>query len=247
MIRRREFIAGLGSAAVWPVVARAQQSLMPVIGLLNGVSFESYADRVAAFRQGLMETGFVEGRNVAIEYRSADGLYERAPALAADLVRRQVAVIVAIGAGSRTAQAAKTATSTIPIVFAAGADAIRSGLVTSISRPEANVTGVSFNNNNLGPKRLSLMRQLLPGGIENHSIGYLDNSNRNPSFDSTVRELLEAAPINGQKLVVFTASTAQDIDIAFAAIVQQQLAGLVISPDGFLNSRRDQIVALAAR
>jgi putative tryptophan/tyrosine transport system substrate-binding protein len=177
-MKRRTFIAGLGSAAAWPVAVRAQQRAMPVIGLLNGVSFESYADRVAAFRQGLMETGFVEGRNVAIEYRSADGRYERAPALAADLVRRQVAVIVAIGAGSRTAQAAKTVTSTIPIVFAAGADAIRSGLVTSISRPEANVTGVSFNNNNLGPKRLSLIGQLLPGGIEGTSIGYLDNSNR---------------------------------------------------------------------
>src|SRR6516162_8052039 len=121
MIGRREFIAGLGSAATWPVVAQAQQAAMPVIGLLNGVSFESYADNVSAFRQGLMETGFVEGRNVAIEYRSADGRYERAPALAADLVRRQVAVIVAIGGGNPMTKAAKTATSTIPIVFAVGA------------------------------------------------------------------------------------------------------------------------------
>jgi putative tryptophan/tyrosine transport system substrate-binding protein len=194
-----------------------------------------------------MEMGFVEGRNVEIEYRSADGRYERNPALAADLVRRQVAVIVAIGGGLRTAEAAKSATSTIPIVFAAGADAIRSGLVASISRPEANVTGVAFNNTNLGPKRLGLMHQLLPGSTAGTSIGYLDNSSRNSSLDATLRDLLEAARINGQKLVVFTASTAQDIDVAFAAIAQQRLAGLVVSPDAFLNTRRDQIIALTAR
>jgi putative ABC transport system substrate-binding protein len=238
-MKRRQFIAGLGAAA-WPVVARAQQPPMPVIGLLNGVSFEAYADNVAAFRQGLMESGFVEGRNVAIEYRSADGRYERAPALAADLVRRQVAVIVAIGGGTTMSQAAKAATSTIPIVFASGSDA--AGIVTSISRPEANVTGVAFNNTILGPKRLDLMRQLLTGGT---SIGYLDRSTRH--FEADVRDLLGAARINGQKLAVFTASTAQDIDVAFAAIVQQRLAGLVVATDAFLISRQDQIVSLAAR
>jgi putative ABC transport system substrate-binding protein len=238
-MRRREFIAGLSGAAVaWP--ARAQQPAVPVIGLLSGVSFESFADRVAAFRQGLMEIGFVEGRNVAIEYRSADGRYERAPALAADLFRRQVAVIVAIGGGGTMSQAAKAVTSTIPIVFATGGDA--TSLVRSIGRPEANVTGVAFNNTILGPKRLGLMRDLIPGGT---SIGYLDRSTRN--FEADVRDLLEAAGINGQKLVVSTASTAQDIDIAFAAIVQQRLAGLVVSNDAFLSARRDQIVALAAR
>jgi putative ABC transport system substrate-binding protein len=236
-MRRRDFIVGLGSAAAWPVVARAQQAAVPVIGLLSGVSFESYADRVAAFRQGLMEMGFVEGRNVAIEYRSADGRFERLPASVADLIRRQVTVIVAIGGGTRTGLAAKAATSTIPIVFATGGDAVIDGLVASISRPEANVTGVAFGNTILGAKRLDLMRQLLPGGT---SIGYLDR----PRTD--VRNLLEAARINGQKLVVFTASTAQDIDIALAAIVQQRLAGLVVSADAFFNQRRDQIVALTA-
>jgi putative ABC transport system substrate-binding protein len=240
-VKRRTFIASLAGAAAWPVVGRAQQAAVPVIGLLSGVSFESYADYVTAFRQGLMEIGFVEGKNVAIEYRSADGRFERAPALAADLVRRQVAVIVAVGGGTTMGQAAKAATSTIPIVFATGSDATR--LVTSISRPEANVTGVAFNNTILGPKRLDLMRQLLPGGT---SIGYLDRSTR-PNFEAEVKDLLGAARINGQKLVIFTASTAKDIDIAFAAIAQQRLAGLVVLPDAFLIARRDQIVALAAR
>jgi putative ABC transport system substrate-binding protein len=241
-MKRRTFIAGLGSTAAWPVVARAQQPAVPVVGMLSGSSFESFADRVAAFRQGLGEIGFVEGRNVAIEYRSADGRYERAPALAADLVRRQVAVIVAIGGGNPMTKAARTATSTIPIVFAVGGDPVIFGLVASISRPEANVTGVAFNNTILGPKRLDLMRQLLPG---NTSIGYLDRSR--DGFEADVRDLLEAARITGQKLVVFTASTAQDIDIAFAAIVQQRVAGLLVSNDASLSARRDQIVALAAR
>jgi len=240
-MNRRQFIVGLGSAAAWPIVAWAQQPALPVIGLLNGVSFESMADNVAAFREGLMETGFIEGRNVAIEYRSADGRYERAPALASDLVRRQVTVIVAIGGGGTMSQAARAATSMIPIVFASGSDA--TGLVTNISRPEANVTGVAFNNTILGPKQLDLMRQLVPGGT---SIGYLDRSNRF-NFEADVRVLLGVARINGQKLVVFSVRTAEDIDIAFAAIVQQRLAGLVVSPDAFLIARRDQIVALTAR
>jgi putative ABC transport system substrate-binding protein len=161
--------------------------------------------------------------------------------LAADLVRRQVTVIVAIGGGGTMSQAAKTATSTIPIVFASGSDAV--GIVTSINRPEANVTGVAFNNTILGPKQLDLMRQLLPGGT---SIGYLDRSNRF-NIEAEVRDLLGAARINGQKLAVFTVLTAQGIDIAFEAIVQQRLAGLVVSPDAFLTARRDQIVAVTAR
>jgi putative tryptophan/tyrosine transport system substrate-binding protein len=190
-----------------------------------------------------MEMGFVEGQNVAIEYRSADGRFERLPESAADLIRRPVTVIVAIGSETRTGLAAKMATSTIPIVFASGGDAIIGGLVASISRPEANVTGVSFNSTNLAPKRLTLMRQLLSGDT---SIGYLfDNASATLSYE--IRDLVEAARTTGQKLVILTASTAQDIDIAFAAILQQRLAGLVVSPDAFLNSRRDQIVALAAR
>jgi putative ABC transport system substrate-binding protein len=153
-----------------------------------------------------------------------------------------VAVIVAIGGGNPMTKAVKTATSTIPIVFAVGGDPVIFGLVASISRPEANVTGVAFNNTILGPKRLDLMRQLLPGDT---SIGYLDRSR--DGFEADVKDLLEAARITGQKLVVFTANTAQDIDIAFAAIVQQRLAGLLVSNDASLSARRDQIVALAAR
>src|ERR1700694_2959088 len=159
-MRRREFTFGLGGGAaaslLWPLAARAQRRAMPVIGLLNGVSFESYADRVAAWRQGLKETGFVEGQNVAIEYRSADAQYDRVRALADDLVRRQVAVIVAIGAASPLV--AKAATSTIPIVFATGSDALNTGLVARLIRPEANMTGVSFVSNPLGPKRLEILR-----------------------------------------------------------------------------------------
>ncbi len=161
-MNRREFITLLGAAAaIWPAVARAQQLRMPVIGLLSSVSFEAYGLRVAAFHKGLAGTGFVEGNNVAIEYRSADGRVERLPALATDFVRQNIAVIVTIG-GEVPARAAKTATSTIPIVFAVGGDPVEYGLVTSLGRPEANVTGVSFFSNELGPKRLELLRELLP-------------------------------------------------------------------------------------
>jgi putative ABC transport system substrate-binding protein len=236
MIKRREFIAGLGSVAAWPVLARAQQPAMPVIGLLNGVSFEAYADRVVALRQGLKETGFVEGENVAIEYRAADGQYERLPVLAADLVRRQVAVIVAIGADP-SPQAAMAATRTIPIVFATGGDALASGLVASVNRPERNVTGVSFNNDSLGPKRLGLMRDLQP---EVTLIAYLDRNSADTNLVSAGRTL-------GRQVVVFDARTGRDIDSAFAAMVQQRVRALVVSPDAFLNSQREKIITLAAR
>jgi putative tryptophan/tyrosine transport system substrate-binding protein len=163
-VRRRDFIAGLGStAATWPIAVRAQQPAMPVIGLLCSVPFESYADRIAAFREGLAETGFVEGQNVAMEYRSADGHAERVPALAAELVRRRVTVIFATG-GDVSTRAAKAATASIPIVFATGGDVVNYGLATGLNRPEANVTGVSFLNTTLGPKRLELLREVLPGG-----------------------------------------------------------------------------------
>jgi putative tryptophan/tyrosine transport system substrate-binding protein len=171
-MKRREFIAGLGSAVAWPLAARAQQQAMPVIGLLSGVSFEgAYAGPVAAIRRGLKETGFAEGQNMAIEYRAADGRPERMRDLAADLVRRQVAVIVAIG-GSNSAVAAKATTSKIPIVFAMGGDAVDLGLVKSLNRPEANVTGMSFTGRQLAPKRVDLLRELVPQAT---LIGYLDN------------------------------------------------------------------------
>jgi putative tryptophan/tyrosine transport system substrate-binding protein len=161
-MKRREFIAGLGGAAAWPLTARAQQPAVPVVGLLGGVSFEGlWARSVEEIRQGLKDVGFIEGQNMLIEYRSADGHPERVKDLADDLVRRQVAVIVAIG-GSNTALAAKAATPTIPIVFAAGGDALENGLVKNFNKPEANVTGVSFNTRQMAPKRLDLLRTLLP-------------------------------------------------------------------------------------
>jgi putative tryptophan/tyrosine transport system substrate-binding protein len=245
MMKRREFITLLGGSAVaaCPLVARAQQPAMPVIGLLNGVSFNDFADQVAAFRQGLKDTGFVEGQNVTIEYRSADGRAERLPALAADLVRRQVAVIVAIGTPT-PAQAAKAVTSTIPIVFAMGGDAIDYGLVTSLNRPEANVTGMSFATAQLASKRLELLRELVP---QVTLIGYLVNSRLSPSTEPVTRDLVAAALTIGRKIVVLEASTEQEIDTAFATMMQLHVGALVVSPDAFLYSRRNKVVALAAR
>jgi putative tryptophan/tyrosine transport system substrate-binding protein len=170
MVRRREFIAGLGGAVAWPLAARPQQR-MPTVGLLSGVSFRAYTSVVAAIRQGLKDVGFVEGQNVLIEYRSADGHPERLHDLAADLVRRQVAVIVAIG-GSNAAQVAKAMTSTIPIVFSVGGDAVENGLVKNFNKPEANVTGMSLDTSQLAPKRLDMLRVLLPQAT---LFGYLDN------------------------------------------------------------------------
>jgi putative ABC transport system substrate-binding protein len=242
-VRRRDFITLLGgTAAAWPLAAHAQQPAMPVIGVLNGVSFASYADRVAAFRQGLKEIGFVEGQNVTIEYRSADGQYDRLPALAADLVRRQVAVIAAIG-GTNAPRAAKEATSTIPIVFAVGTDPVDSGLVASFNRPEANVTGVSLSNALLSPKRLELLRELVPDAAV---IGFLLNPG-SPSAEADARDLPAAARILGRELVVLRAGTEQEIDTAFATMVKQHIAALVVENDAFFNSRANQFVGLAAR
>src|SRR6516164_9562544 len=161
-LRRREFIAGLGGAAAWPLTARAQQRAMPVIGYLSGISFNANAQQASAIRQGLRKSGYVEGQNVTIEYRSANGQYDRLPAFAADLVSRQVAVIIAVGS-TNSPQAAKAATSTIPIVFSVGTDPVATGLVSNLRRPEANLTGVTSNVNALAPKRLEILRQLLPG------------------------------------------------------------------------------------
>ena len=241
-MRRREFVTLLGGAAVvWPLIARAQQAKMPVIGLLNGVSTQGYADRIAAIHQGLKETGFVEGQNVSIEYRSADGQYDRLPAMAADLVRRQVAVIVAIG-GTNSTRAAKAVTSTIPIVFAIGGDPVDLGLVTSFNRPEANVTGVSLSNALLSPKRLELLRDLVPAA----RMGFLLNPG-SPATETDVKDLPAAARALGRELVVLRASTEQEIDTAFATMVQQRVAALVVQNDAFFTSRADQFVGLAAR
>jgi putative ABC transport system substrate-binding protein len=238
-IRRRDFITLLaGTAIAWPLAARAQQPL-PVIGFLNGVSFSAYADRIATIRQGLKATGFVEGQNVAIEYRSADGAYDRLPTLAAELVRQKVAVILATGT-TNSPQAAKAATSTIPIVFEVGSDPVATGLVTNLRRPEANLTGVTQNTAALAPKRLEIARELLPGGT---SIGYLRNSDN--SFDTNMAELTAAAGRLGLRLSVFSASSDRELLTVFESMAKQQLSALIVSPDASFATRRNQIVALA--
>ena len=240
-MKRREFLGALGGVTLaFPLTARAQQA-MPVIGFLNGVSFGGAFSvaQAAAVRQGLRETGYVEGQNVAIEYRSADGEYDRLPALAAELVRQKVAVILAVGS-TNSPQAVKAASSTIPIVFAVGSDPVATGLVTNLRRPEANLTGVTFNITMLAPKRLELARELLPGST---SIGYLRN-NTNP-FDTEVAELTAAARTLGLQLSVFSASTDRELLTAFQSMAQQQLSALIVSTDASFGARRTQIVALA--
>jgi putative ABC transport system substrate-binding protein len=204
-MRRREFIAGLGSAAAWPLAVRAQQAAMPVIGFLNSGSPDGYASYVAAFRQGLKETGYVEGQNVAIEYRWADGQYDRAPAMAVDLVRRQVAVIVANPPGT---MAVKAATATIPIVFTTSSDPVKIGLVASLSRPGGNVTGATQLNVEVEPKRLELMHELVPTAT---SIAVLINPT-DPRSETQLRDLQAAARILGVQLHVSGGARATDGD-----------------------------------
>ena len=240
-MKRREFITVLGGVATWPLAARAQQPAMPVIGFLGAVSPGPFAHRVAAFRQGLIDSGYVEGRNVAVEYRWAEEKFDRLPALAADLVDRRVALIVALS--NAAARAAKAATATIPIVFADGSDPVRSGLVASLARPEANITGVSWFGVDLVPKRLEQMHELIPNaGI----VGLLVDEN-NADALSQVKQVEEAARTFGLKLVVRNARTANDIDMAFATFVQQHASALVAGAGALLNSRRAQIIGLAAR
>src|SRR5262245_60416950 len=242
-MRRREFIAGLGSAvaAVWPLAARAQQPAMPVIGFLGNESFDLWADRLLAFRRGLSEAGYVDGRNVAIEYRWADDQLDRLPALAADLVRRQVTVIVTLG-GVTPTRAAKAATTTIPIVFTTSSDPVQVGLVASLSRPGGNLTGVTSLNQEVAPKRLELLRELLPKAT---TIAALFNSSRNQ--ETNLNELQAAARALGLQLQVLHASTDHEIDDAFAAMTRLRPDGLVFGTDSFLISRRERLADLALR
>jgi putative tryptophan/tyrosine transport system substrate-binding protein len=242
-IQRREFIFVLGgAAAAWPVAARAQQSAMPVIGFLHSRSPDTNADRLRAFGQGLKDTGYVEGENVAIEYRWAEGQNDRLPALAADLVRRQVAVIVA--GASITASVAKTATTTIPIVFLAAEDPVKLGLVASLARPGGNLTGINFFSAELTAKRLELLRELVPGAAR---VAVLVNPANPTTTESTLRDVEPAARTMGLQIQVLNASTSREINAAFATFVRERPDALFVANDGFFTSRRVQLANLASR
>jgi putative ABC transport system substrate-binding protein len=242
-MRRRNFITLLGGAAVaWPLAAHAQQPTTPVIGFLSARSPAEAASVLAAFRQGLGETGYFEGKNVAIEYRWAEGQYNRLPALAAELVSHQVTVITATG-GEPSALAAKAATATIPIIFTLGGDPVAAGLVASLNRPGGNLTGMTIMALQMGPKRLELLRQLLPNATAMTVL-------INPAFPTTsaeARELQDAARSLGLQMNVQNASTESQIDTAFTTIVQQRASALIVATDPFLLGQRDQLVRLAAR
>jgi putative tryptophan/tyrosine transport system substrate-binding protein len=240
-MNRRELLTLLGGAAMLPVAARAQQAAMPVVGWLSSGSENETAatGSVAAFRRGLADAGYVEGKNVTIEYRWADNQYDRLPALAADLVRRQVAVIATNG-GNPSPVAAKAATTTIPIVFASGTDPVKSGLVNSLNRPGGNVTGVSILNLELGSKRLELVHELVPAA----SIVALLVNPTNPNAETQSRDLEAAARIFGLQVHVLHASTDHDIETAFATLIQLRAGALMIGADPFLSGQSKQLAAL---
>jgi len=242
-LRRREFIWLLGgAAAAWPVVARAQQAAMPVIGFLSGGSPGMLRDQVAAFRQGLNETGYVEHRNVGIEYVWAETRFDRLPELAADLVRRPVSVIFAAG-GDPSVMAAKAATATIPIVFIIGIDPVKMGIAASLNRPGGNLTGIAQFTSALEPKRLELLHEVVPAASV---IGALMNPTR-PDAEAQLRDVQEAARALGRKIISLNASSERDIDTAFATLVQERAGALLVGSDPLFTTRREMIVALAAR
>jgi putative tryptophan/tyrosine transport system substrate-binding protein len=243
-VRRREFISLLGGAAVaWPLVARAQQPTMPVVGYLNGQSPATVERNLAAFLQGLRGVGYVEGQTVAIEYRWADGQYDRLPSLAADLVRRQVAVIAATG-GDPSLRAVKAATTTIPIVFTTGSDPVVGGFVTSLNRPGGNVTGVTLFGAELGPKRLELLREILPKAAK---IALFVNPN-NPGTSQVDVEAIQAAARRLRlETIVVRAGTENEIETALATAVQHRVSALLVGNDAYFLSRREQIATLALR
>jgi putative tryptophan/tyrosine transport system substrate-binding protein len=240
-VNRREFITLLGGATAWPLAAGAQQPAIPVIGFLNGTSPEGYGLFLLAFRQGLSETGYIEDRNVAIEYRWAEGHYERLPALAADLVRRRVAVIAATSTPANVI--AMKATTTIPIVFTTSSDPVELGLVASLNRPGGNVTGAVTLNVEVVSKRLELLHAMVPTAS---MIVVLANST-NPNAETQSRTLQAAARTIGQQIMIVNAATESDIDAVFARLGEQRAGALLVDTDAFLFSRRDQLIGLAKR
>jgi ABC-type uncharacterized transport system substrate-binding protein len=243
-VKRREFITLLGGAAVaWPLAARAQQSAMPVVGFVNGGSAQASARNVVAFRQGLSETDYLEGRNVIVEYHWLEGKYDLLPSLMADLVRRRVNVIATPGSNA-AALAAQTATATIPIIFGVGEDPARLGLVASLARPGGNATGVNFFVAELVAKRLGLLHELVPNA---NRVAVLVNPSNASTAEATLRDLPEAARALGLQTQVLKASTSRDIEAAFATVVRERADALLVGPDGFFDSRRVQFATLAAR
>ena len=238
-MKRRDFITLLGGVAAWPLAAHAQQPAMALVGLLTGSQQD---DRwLGALRQGLKEAGYIEGRNVAIKHRSADGHFDRVPTLAGELVADPVALIIAIAPSA--ALAAKAATATIPIVFMTGADPVELGLVSSLSRPDGNVTGVNFLAKTLAAKRLELLRELVPGAT---LIGFLFNPT-NPASEPEIRDVQAASGALGLQLQILHASSERDIETAFASFAQQHINAILVAGDSFFLSRRDQLIAAAAR
>jgi len=240
-LRRRRFITVLGGAAVWPLAARAQQPAMPVIGFLDQASPENGANRLRAFRQGLKDTGYVEGENVAIEYRWAEGQFDRLPALAAELVRRRVTVIATNG-GPAAALAAKAATATIPIVCIVGEDPVRLGLVASLARPGGNLTGINFLIGELTAKRLGLLREFVPKAAR---IAVLVNPANATNVETTLRDLELAAHTMGLQIQIFKASSSPEIEAAFAIFVRERPDALFVGNEAFFTSRSVQLVHLA--
>jgi putative tryptophan/tyrosine transport system substrate-binding protein len=243
-MKRREVITLLGgAAAAWPLAARAQQPTMPVIGFLNITSPDGYAERLRGFRQGLKDTGHVEGENVAIEYRWAEDQSDRLPSLATELVRRQVAVIATLGT-TNSALAAKAATTTIPIVFAVGEDPVRLGLVVSLARPAGNLTGINFFNSELTAKRLELLHELVPTATR---VAVLINPTEAANAETTVRDVQSAAHAIGLQIQVHNASTSREIEAVFATFGHARPDALFVVGDALFNSRRVQLVHLATR
>jgi putative ABC transport system substrate-binding protein len=242
-VKRREFIAGVAGATAWPQAVQAQQSAMPVIGFLDSRSPDALMDRLRGFRQGLKDAGYVEGENVAIEYRWAENKFDRLPVLAADLVRRRVAVLATSG-GIPVAFAAKAATTTIPIVFTVGEDPVRLGLVASLGQPGGNLTGINFLAGELATKRLELLRALVPGATR---VAVLVNPAHATNTETTLRDVEPAAHAMGLQIQVLNASTSREIDAAFTTIVRERPDALFVGNDAFFNARRVQLVLLAGR